>query len=58
MKTVAVGFKREEWGFVEIQVPEDATEEEILDLAEEAESNGMCNWGKEETECTGIIEEN
>lgn len=57
MKKVTVGFKREEYGFVEIVVPNGCSEEEILTLAQDAESNGMCNWGDENTECTGIIDE-
>lgn len=57
MKRVTVGFKREEFGFVEIEVPDDASEDDIVDAAHEAESDGICNWADEETTCTGVIDE-
>lgn len=57
MKKVTVGFKEENYGYVEVEVEDNATEDEIIDAAYEAENDGMCNWyGKREITCTGIID--
>lgn len=44
MKTITVNFQRVEYGFAEIEVPDNATEEEILDIADDAERNGKVFW--------------
>ena len=57
MRAVTCSFVRTEYGSVTIEVPDNATDEEIEELAQEAESDGMVNWVNEDLEYGGIIDE-
>ena len=57
MKKVIVNLKRVEYGWVEVEVPDNTTDEEIHEAAYEAESDGMANWNDSSVETTDIVEE-
>lgn len=48
-----VNVKEVSYGFVEIDVPDGAGDDEVYAAAEEAYSQGLVNWGDEQFEVTG-----
>lgn len=54
MKTVTVSVKEISYGFVEVEVPDNATDEEITEKANELYGNGCVSWGKTDFTVTDI----
>lgn len=46
MKKLQVNFKEINYGWLEIEVPDNATDEEIMETAWDTYGSGDCNWGK------------
>ena len=46
MKKLTVNFKEVNYGWLEIEVPDNATDEEIMEKAWDEYGAGDCEWGK------------
>ena len=56
-KTVLINVKEISYGFIEIEVPDETTEDQLYEKADEAYGNGAISWGKTEFTVTDIIPE-
>ena len=55
---VNIRYERTEYGYADVEVPENATEEEILNIADEAERNGQVVWCNETVNASINYKEN
>lgn len=52
MQQIEAYFMRSEYGSATITVPDDATDEQIMELAYQAEEDGQVHWCKGNVQCT------
>ena len=56
MKTVTINVKETSYGFVEVKVPDETTEEELQAKAEQIYYDGNVHWANSDFEVLGIEE--
>ena len=56
MKKILVFLKAVEYGSVLVEVPDDYSEDDVINAAHEAEENGMAHWNSRDVETDGYEE--